>query len=71
MTAEPLYVWRVKTVKPERRGALCRMLKRGRLNSCLIEFCSDGEQIITSRNYIRRAAASRPPRAPQNSAAAQ
>jgi len=44
---------RVRTRLPERHGHLCRVLARGRMNSCLIEF-GDGWQLVTSRWYARR-----------------
>lgn len=59
------YVWRVRT-RPlsrfpatwppsgERLGQACRVLARGRMNSCLVEF-QDGAQFVTSRNYLRKA----------------
>lgn len=47
------YYWRVKTRLPERKGQLCRVLVRGRMNSCLVEF-TDGYRVITSRNYVRK-----------------
>lgn len=46
-------VWRVKTRLPERQGQACRVLVRGRMNSCLVEF-EDGFQVVTSRNYVRK-----------------
>lgn len=36
-----------------RKGQLCRMLVRGKMNSCLIEF-EDGYLAITSRNALRK-----------------
>lgn len=47
-------VWRVKTRLPERKGTACRVLVRGGMNSCLVEF-TDGFQVVTSRNYLRKA----------------
>jgi hypothetical protein len=47
------YAWRVRTRFPERFGSLCRVLVRGALNSCLVEF-EDGFRVVTSRNYVRR-----------------
>jgi hypothetical protein len=52
----PAYFWRIKTRLPERRGQRCRVLARGRLNSCLVEF-SDGVRVVTSRWSIRKAPA--------------
>ena len=48
-----LYRWRVRARLPERFGQTCRVLVRGRMNSCLVEF-GDGYQVVTSRNYIRK-----------------
>jgi len=48
------YVWRVKARLPERKGTLCRVLVRSRMNSCLVEF-EDGERFVTSRQYVRKA----------------
>ena len=42
------YVWRVKTKLPERYMTLCRVIARGKLNSCLVEF-EDGFRVVTSR----------------------
>jgi len=50
------YVWRIKTRLPERKGQRCRVLARGRLNSCLVEF-SDGTRVVTSRWSVRKIAA--------------
>lgn len=47
------YVWRVRTRLSERFGSHCRVLVRGALNSCLVEF-EDGLRVVTSRNYVRR-----------------
>lgn len=41
----------------DRKGERCRVIARGRLNSCLLEFASDGYRTVTSRNGLRRAAA--------------
>lgn len=47
------YYWRVKTRLPERYGQFCKVLSRGKMNTCLVEF-PDGYQVSTSRNYIRK-----------------
>jgi len=49
-----LYRWRWKARLPERRGELFRVLARGKMNSCLIEFLSDGWRVVTSRNALRK-----------------
>lgn len=36
-----------------RKGQLCRVLARGTLNSCLVEFV-DGYRMVTSRNAIKK-----------------
>ena len=48
-----LYRWFWKARLPERRGQLFRVLIRGKLNSCLIEF-EDGWRVVTSRNALRK-----------------
>jgi hypothetical protein len=40
-----------------RKGQLCRVLARGNMNSCLVEF-PDGYRMVTSRNAIGKAAGS-------------
>jgi len=37
-----------------RKGQLCQVLVRGKMNSCLVQF-EDGFKAVTSRNAIRRA----------------
>lgn len=37
----------------ERKGHICRVLARGKMNSCLVEF-SDGFKAVTSRNALRK-----------------
>jgi hypothetical protein len=50
-------IWRVAARLPERKGRRCRVLVRSRrMNSALVEF-EDGFQVVTSRNYVRRAPA--------------
>lgn len=38
---------------PGRKGMVCRVLCRGKMNSCAIEF-EDGFRAVTSRNALRR-----------------
>lgn len=54
-STEQLYVWRVATRYPDRKGTPCRVLVRGKMNSCLVEFVNDGYRTVTSRNYVRKA----------------
>lgn len=47
--------WRWRVNLPDRKGALCRQLARGAMNSALIEF-EDGARFIVSRNAFRKVA---------------
>jgi hypothetical protein len=47
------YIWRVKSRLPERYMTPCRVLARGKMNSCLVEF-EDGYRVVTSRNYLMK-----------------
>jgi hypothetical protein len=59
MTAEKLillttslpYIYRWS--REGRKGQACRVLVRGKQNSCLVEFV-DGFRMVTSRNAIKR-----------------
>ena len=58
MTVPYYYAWGPRFVVPglpclDRKGQRCRVLARGKMNSCLIEF-QDGYLAITSRNALRR-----------------
>jgi hypothetical protein len=46
------YVYRLD--RQDRKGQLCRVLARGNMNSCLVEF-PDGYRMVTSRNAIGKA----------------
>jgi hypothetical protein len=48
------YPYRYAWHRMGRKGHLCRVLVRARMNSCLIEF-EDGHQAVTSRNALRKA----------------
>ncbi len=48
------HFWFWKSKLPSRKGTHCRVLARGRKNSILVEFESDGYRVITSRNAVRR-----------------
>jgi hypothetical protein len=57
MTDAPVtypYIWRVKTRYPDRKGTRCRVIARGRMNTCYLEFETDKYRSFTSRNYIRK-----------------
>ena len=51
---EMTHVWRWRVNLPERHGTGCRVLARGKMNSILIEFGSDGVRHIVSRYAVRR-----------------
>lgn len=48
----PIYIYRWD--RCGRKGQRCRVLARGTMNSCLLEF-EDGWRMVTSRNALRRA----------------
>ena len=47
------YIWRVKTRLPDRYMSPCKVLARGKMNTCLVEF-EDGCRVTTSRNYVMK-----------------
>jgi len=47
------YVWYWKSRLPERKGQLCRVMVRGKMNSIVVEF-EDGFTVVTSRYAIRK-----------------
>ena len=36
------------------KGRKCKVLLRAKMNSCLVKFIDTGEEVITSRNALRR-----------------
>ena len=48
------HYWRVRTRLPARFGLACIVVVRGRMNSVLIQFASDGYKVVTSRWNVRR-----------------
>lgn len=48
------HVYRWKKFRPDLFMKPCRVLARGKMNSCLVEF-QDGTQHIVSRNAVRKA----------------
>ncbi|MCU0946791.1 MAG: hypothetical protein MUF47_00855 [Porphyrobacter sp.] len=57
MSDKPAFdrVWYWRHYLPHRKGQRCRILARGTMNSCRIEF-EDGERHIVSRFAIRKIA---------------
>lgn len=49
-----LYRWANNPVRAKFKGRRCRVIARGTMNSCLLEFIDNGERIVSSRNAIRR-----------------
>ena len=49
-----IYRWGNNPVRAKLKGRRCRVIARGTLNSCLIQFLDTGEQHVTSRNALRR-----------------
>ena len=49
MTFPYVYFWH----RMDRKGQLCRVICRGKMNSCLVEFL-DGYKAVTSRNALRK-----------------
>jgi len=47
------YPYRYAWNRMDRKDQRCRVLVRGKMNSCLIEF-EDGFRAVTSRNALRR-----------------
>jgi len=47
------YIWFWKKKLPGRKGQPCKVLKRGKMNSVLVEF-TDGYKVITSRFAVRK-----------------
>ena len=48
-----IFCWKNNPVRARFYKKKCRIVCRGTMNSCLLEF-ENGERIVTSRNSIRR-----------------
>lgn len=46
-----VWYWRVRL--SDRKGQLCRVLARGKMNNILVEF-EDGYRVVTARYAVRR-----------------
>lgn len=57
--AEVLYEfrWRNNAKREKMFGRLCRVLCRGKRNSCAVEFIDNGQREVVSRNALRKAKA--------------
>lgn len=49
------YPYRYAWNRMNRKGQFCRVIVRGKMNSCLVEF-EDGFRAVTSRNALRKRA---------------
>ena len=49
-----VFAWKNNPKRAAMRGRPCRVLARGSLNSCLIEFIDTGQREIISRNALRK-----------------
>lgn len=47
------HFWRWIIRRPDLKGRRCRIIARGKLNSCLVQF-ADGEKVLTSRYAVRK-----------------
>lgn len=54
--AGPVYVWAWsrRPIGQNRKGERCTIVARGAMNSAWVRFESDGYEVITSRNGLRR-----------------
>jgi hypothetical protein len=48
------HVYRWRKYRPDLYGKRCRVLARGTMNSCLVEF-EDGKRHVVSRYAVRKA----------------
>ena len=49
-----VYRWGNNPVRAKMKGRICKVICRGKMNSCTIEFIDSGERCITSRNALRK-----------------
>jgi hypothetical protein len=47
------HVWSWKSRLPERKGQLCKIIARGKMNSSLVEF-QDRYRVVTARYAVRK-----------------
>jgi len=52
------YQWGNNDKRATLRGRVCRVVCRGRRNSCMVEFIDNGQREIISRNALRKESAS-------------
>ena len=49
-----IYCWGNNEKRRQMKGRVCRVLGRGKKNSCYIEFIDNGQKEIVSRNSLRK-----------------
>ena len=49
-----LYRWGNNSKRVTMKGRICRVLARGKKNSCSIEFIDNGQQEVVSRNSLKK-----------------
>ncbi len=49
-----VYQWGNNSKRATLKGRTCRVVARGRMNSCMIEFADNGRREIVSRNALRK-----------------
>jgi len=49
-----IYQWGNNSKRVNLKGRKCRVMRRGKMNSCLVEF-ENGEREVISRNALRKA----------------
>ncbi len=49
-----VYYWGNNSKRAEMKGRRCRIVKRLKMNSALIQFLDDGQQEVVSRNSLRK-----------------
>lgn len=53
------YCWGNNEKRATMKGRICRVIVRGSMNSCMIEFIDNKERSIVSRNSLRKVVNSR------------
>jgi hypothetical protein len=51
--ANYIYCWGNNPKRAKMKGRKCRVLARGRMNSCMVEF-ENGQREVVSRNALRK-----------------
>lgn len=49
-----IYRWGNNPKRKTMKGRHCRVLARGKMNSCLVQFIDTGQREITSRNALKK-----------------